>query len=151
MSDLGAHAIGDFLIDFVSLPALGQSQITWPITINVGTKEQASTRIPNPSVTTAMLITENAKVQREASQELRRGQTEQAKQRIQNQIDHMTSSANAKSYEQEINHLNKILAGIEREDANRMSKSLYEDSNLNIRGRNRDYERQSRSRGKRDF
>jgi hypothetical protein len=97
------------------------------------------------------LITENAKVQREASQELRRGQTEQAKQRIQNQIDHMTSSPNAEHYEQEINHLNKILAGIEREDANRMSKSLYEDSNLNIRGRNRDQERQERSRGKRDF
>jgi Ca-activated chloride channel family protein len=151
LADLGTHAIGDFLIDFVSLPALEQSQITWPITINVGTREQASTRIPNPSVTTAMLITENAKVQREASQELRRGQTEQAKQRIQNQIDHMTTSPNANSYEQEINHLNKILAGIEREDANRMSKSLYEDSNLNIRGRNRDYERQSRSRGKRDF
>ena len=98
-----------------------------------------------------MLITENAKVQREASHELRRGQTGEAKQRIQNQINHMTSSPNAKHYEQEINHLNKILAGIEREDANRMSKSLYEDSNLNIRGRNKDQERQERSRGKRDF
>ena len=151
MADLGTHAIGDFLIDFTSLPALEQCQITWPITINVGTREQASTRISNPTVTTAMLITENAKVQREASQELRRGQTEEAKQRIQNQIDHMTSSPNAKHYEQEINHLNKILAGIEREDANRMSKSLYEDSNLNIRGRNRDQERQKRSRGKREF
>ena len=37
-----------------------------------------------------MLITENAKVQREASEELRRGQTEQAKERIQNQIDQLT-------------------------------------------------------------
>jgi hypothetical protein len=55
------------------------------------------------------------------------------------------------SDEQEINHLYKILAGIEREDANRMSESFHEESNLNIRGRNRDQARQERSRGKRDF
>jgi hypothetical protein len=66
LADLGTHAIGDFLIDFVSLPTLEQSQITWPITINVGTKEQASTRVPNPTVTTVMLITASSKVQCEA-------------------------------------------------------------------------------------
>jgi Ca-activated chloride channel family protein len=151
LENLGQHAIGDFLIDFVALPSLEQSNITWPISVNVGTQDQAKSRIPNPTVTTAMLITESAKAQREASQSLRRGQTQEATQAIQEQLDRMSNLPNRELFENEIAHLTKLVKGIKEQDANRMSKSLYEDSASSLRGRNRDQMRQERSRGKRDF
>lgn len=151
MESLGEHAIGDFLIDFVTVPNLEQSNITWPISVNVGSVDQAKSRIPNPTVTTAMLITESAKAQRDASENLRRGETKEATQRIQERIDHMSTLANRELFEDEIAHLTKLVKGIEQQDANRMSKSLSEDSAANLRGRNRDQMRQQRSRGKRDF
>ena len=151
MADLGAHAIGDFLIDFVSLPALEQSQITWPISVNVGTEAQAKTRIPNPTVTTAMLITESAKAQREASEYLRRGDTEQAGRQINEQLERISNLPNRELFQDEIDHLTKVARGIKEQDANRMRKSMYEDSTSNLRGRNRDQLRQVRSRGKRNF
>jgi Ca-activated chloride channel family protein len=151
LENLGQHAIGDFLIDFVALPSLEQSNITWPISVNVGTQDQAKSRIPNPTVTTAMLITESAKAQREASQSLRRGQTQEATQAIQEQLDRISNLPNRELFENEIAHLTKLVKGIKEQDANRMSKSLYEDSASSLRGRNRDQMRQERSRGKRDF
>ncbi len=151
IESLGEHALGDFLIDFVTLPTLEQSNITWPICVNVGTEDQAKSRIPNPTVTTAMLITQSAKAQREASENLRRGETKKAAQKIQEQLDHMSNLPNRELVEDEIIHLTKLIKGIQEQDANRMSKSLYEDSASNLRGRNRDQVRQQRSRGKRDF
>jgi Ca-activated chloride channel family protein len=151
IQSLGEHALGDFLIDFVTLPNLEQSNITWPICVNVGSVDQVKSRIPNPTVTTAMLITESAKVQREASEHLRRGNTHEATKGIQERLDHMSTLPNRELVEDEIAHLTKLIKGIEQQDANRMSKSLYEDSASNLRGRNRDQMRQARSRGKRDF
>ncbi len=72
LSELGQHTIGDFVFEFVSMPALEQSKVTWPITVNVGTSSEASARVADPTVTTAVLITESAKAQREASENLRR-------------------------------------------------------------------------------
>ncbi len=151
IGSLGEHALGDFLIDFVTVANLEQSNITWPICVNVGTEDQAKSRIPNPTVTTAMLITQSAKAQREASENLRRGETKEAAQKIQERLDHMSTLPNRELVEDEIIHLTKLIKGIQEQDANRMSKSLYEDSASNLRGRNRDQVRQQRSRGKRDF
>ncbi len=151
IESLGEHTLGDFLIDFVTLPGLEQSNITWPICVNVGSVDQAKSRIPNPTVTTAMLITQSAKAQREVSENLRRGETKEAAQKIQERLDHMSTLPNRELVEDEIIHLTKLIKGIQEQDANRMSKSLYEDSASNLRGRNRDQVRQQRSRGKRDF
>jgi len=151
LENLGQHAIGDFLIDFVALPSLVQSNITWPICVNVGTQDEVNSRIPNPTVTTATLTTESAKTQRDASEHLRRGNTQQASQQIHEQLERMSNLPNRELFQDEIDHLTKLVKGIEEQDANRMSKSLYEDSTSNLRGRNRDQMRQDRSRGKRDF
>ena len=160
--DLGQHTIGDFVFDFVSLPALEQSQVTWPITVNVGTSDEASVRVADPSVTTAVLITESAKAQREASENLRKGLTDAASTNIQERIDRFgellvnlpdTEESNVVrvSLQREIDHLNKLARGIKFRDANLMSKSLSEESAAGLRGRNRDVSRMDRSRGKRDF
>lgn len=162
ISDLGQHTIGDFVFDFVSLPALEQSQVTWPITVNVGTIHEASVRVADPTVTTAVLITESAKAQREASENLRNGLTDAASATIQERIDRFgellvtlpdTKESNVVrvNLQHEIDHLNKLARGIEFEDANLMSKSLSEESTAGLRGRNRDESRRDRSRGKRDF
>jgi len=162
ISDLGQHTIGDFVFDFVSLPALEQSQVTWPITVNVGTSDEVSVRVADPSVTTAVLITESAKAQREASENLRNGLTDAASTNIQDRIDRFgellvtlpdTEESNVVrvSLQREIDHLNKLARGIKFEDANLMSKSLSEESTAGLRGRNRDENRRDRSRGKRDF
>jgi hypothetical protein len=162
ISDLGQHTIGDFVFDFVSLPALEQSQVTWPITVNVGTSDEASVRVADPSVTTAVLITESAKAQREASENLRKGLTDAASTNIQERIDSFgellvtlpdTEESNVVrvSLQREIDHLNKLARGIKFRDANLMSKSLSEESAAGLRGRNRDVSRMDRSRGKRDF
>lgn len=162
ISDLGQHTIGDFVFDFVSLPALEQSQVTWPITVNVGTSTEASVRVADPTVTTAVLITESAKAQREASENLRHGRTAAASANIQERIDRFgellvtlpdTEESNVVrvNLQREIDHLNKLARGIEFKDANLMSKSLSEESTAGLRGRNRDESRMERSRGKRDF
>jgi len=162
ISDLGQHAIGDFVFDFVSLPALEQSQVTWPITVNVGTSDEASVRVADPTVTTAVLITESAKAQCEASENLRKGFTDAASASIQERIDRFgklmvtlpdTEESNVVrvSLQYEIDHLNKLARGIESEDANLMSKSLSEESTAGLRGRNRDESRRDRAREKRDF
>ena len=162
ISDLGQHTIGDFVFDFVSLPALEQSQVTWPITVNVGTSDEASIRVADPIVTTAVLITESAKAQREASENLRNGLTDAASTNIQDRIDRFgellvtlpdTEESNVVrvSLQREIDHLSKLVRGIKFRDANLMSKSLSEESTAGLRGRNRDENRRDRSRGKRDF
>jgi len=162
INDLGQHTIGDFVFDFVSLPALEQSKVTWPITVNVGTSDEVSVRVADPTVTTAVLITESAKAQREASENLRKGLTDAASANIQERIDRFgellvtlpdTEESNVVrvKLQYEIDHLNKLARGIEFEDANLMSKSLSEESTAGLRGRNRDESRRDRSRGKRDF
>jgi hypothetical protein len=98
-----------------------------------------------------MLITESAKTQRDAGEHLRRGNTQQASQQIHEQLERMSNLPNRELFQDEIDHLTKLIKGIEEQDANRMSKSLYEDSASSLRGRNRDQVRQQRSRGKRDF
>lgn len=162
IGNLGQHTIGDFVFDFVSLPALEQSQVTWPITVNVGTSDEASVRVADPTVTTAVLITESAKAQREASENLRKGLTDAASTNIQERIDSFgellvtlpdTEESNVVrvNLQREIDHLDKLARGIKFEDANLMSKSLSEESAAGLRGRNRDESRMDRSRGKRDF
>ena len=162
IGNLGQHTIGDFVFDFVSLPALEQSQVTWPITVNVGTSDEASVRVADPTVTTAVLITESAKAQREAIENLRKGLTDAASANIQDRIDRFgellvnlpdTEESNVVrvSLQREVDHLDKLARGIKFEDANLMSKSLSEESTAGLRGRNRDENRRDRSRGKRDF
>ena len=162
IGNLGQHTIGDFVFDFVSLPALEQSQVTWPITVNVGTSDEASVRVADPTVTTAVLITESAKAQREASENLRKGLTDAASANIQERIDRFgellvtlpeTEESNdvRVKLQYEIDHLNKLARGIESKDANLMSKSLSEESTAGLRGRNRDESRRDRARGKRGF
>lgn len=162
IGNLGQHTIGDFVFDFVSLPALEQSQVTWPITVNVGTSDEASVRVADPTVTTAVLITESAKAQREASENLRKGLTDAASANIQERIDRFgellvtlpdTEESNVVrvNLQREIDHLDKLARGIKFEDANLMSKSLSEESTAGLRGRNRDENRRDRSREKRDF
>jgi Ca-activated chloride channel family protein len=162
LSELGQHTIGDFVFEFVSMPALEQSKVTWPITVNVGTSSEASARVADPTVTTAVLITESAKAQREASENLRNGLTDAASTNIQERIDRFgellvtlpdTKESNVVrvNLQREIDHLSKLARGIEFNDANLMSKSLSEESTAGLRGRNRDESRINRSRGKRDF
>jgi Ca-activated chloride channel family protein len=162
LSELGQHTIGDFVFEFVSMPALEQSKVTWPITVNVGTSSEASARVADPTVTTAVLITESAKAQREASENLRNGLTDAASANIQERIDRFgelmvtlpdTEESNVVrvNLQREIDHLNKLARGIEFNDANLMSKSLSEESAAGLRGRNRDEARRDRSREKRDF
>jgi Ca-activated chloride channel family protein len=162
LSELGQHTIGDFVFEFVSMPALEQSKVTWPITVNVGTSSEASARVADPTVTTAVLITESAKAQREASENLRNGLTEAASANIQERIDRFgellktlpdTEDSNVVrvSLQREIDHLSKLARGIEFNDANLMSKSLSEESTAGLRGRNRDEARRDRVREKRDF
>lgn len=162
MSELGQHTIGNFVFDFVSLPALEQSQVTWPISVNVGTSSEAGARVADPTVTTAVLITESAKAQREASENLRNGRTDAASANIQERVDRFNgllaalpegaeSQVVRANLQSEIDHLNKLARGIEFEDANLMSKSLFEESTANLRGRNRDAVRKERARGKRGF
>ncbi|MCF8530938.1 MAG: VWA domain-containing protein [Candidatus Nanopelagicales bacterium] len=162
MSELGQQKIGDFVVEFVSLPALEQSKVTWPITVNVGTSSEASSRVADPTVTTAVLITESAKAQREASENLRKGRKEEASANIQSRVERFTellaalpegdeSQAARANLQREIDHLNKLEYGIQHQEANLMSKSLYEESTANLRGRNKDDVRRDRARDKRDF
>ena len=53
---LGHHALATFTIDYVAMPDLVAQVVTWPVAVNVVPGDEASGRVPDPTVTTARLL-----------------------------------------------------------------------------------------------
>lgn len=162
LANLGMHTLGEFVLDYVTLPDLTARTVTWPITVNVVSRQDASRRIPNPTVTTAALLAEVTKAKAEAVQALGEGDVERAATIIGDSQTRVRSSKQAilsrhpeckdvaDRLDEEAEQLGKLAQSAREFGVDRSRKSLIEDISMNARGRD-DIERRSRARKRRDF
>lgn len=162
LESLGQHAIGDFVLDYVSLPAIESKTITWPITVNVVPGSEAALRMPNPIVTTAALIAEVTNAKREASEALVQGDAKRAERLIRTEVDKLGAAVIAMDrdhdraveicgrLDEERDQLEKLARAARHRSAKEASLSLMEDLSMNLRGRN-DEKHRKRARERRDF
>lgn len=162
LARLGTHVLGDLVLDYVTLPDLTAHTVTWPITVNVVSGQEASRRIPDPTVTTAALLAEVTKAKAEAAQALGEGDTERAATIIGDTQTRVRSSKQAilsrhpgrkdvaDRLDEEADQLGKLERSAREFGIDRSRKSLMEDISMNARGRD-DIERRSRARKRREF
>lgn len=162
IAGLGLHALAEVMIDYVTLPDLTAQTITWPVTVNVVPGDQASGRVPDPSVTTARLLAEANNAKRDAREALDKGDAATAARMMQEQStrllgaiadipDAVPQAAELKArLVEEEEQLAKLARGAQEHDAILASKSFMEDYSMNARGRN-DATRRGRARSKREF
>ena len=162
VADLGHHQLAEFTIDYVTLPDLASQTITWPMAVNVVPGDEASGRVPDPTVTTARLLAETTRAKKEATEALGHGDSDTAARlmtvqsgllgaaliAISDDLPAATELRSRLGEEQE--QLDKLARGAREQDAFRSRKSFMEDVAMESRGRN-DTIRRNRSRGKRDF
>ena len=159
---LGHHHLADIAIEYVALPELVQQTITWPLAVNVVPGDEASGRIPDPTVVTARLLAETTEAKRQATEALGLDDSATAaslldaqRSRLQDIIVRMELNtpddvALRDRLDEEAEQLYKLAQGAREREAHMSRKSLMEDLNMEISGKNT-YERRQRSRGKRDF
>lgn len=162
LESLGQHVIGDFVLDYVSLPAIEAKTITWPITVNVVPGSEAALRMPNPIVSTATLLAEVTQAKREASEALGRGDIEHAHTLMRREADKLSAAVGSLNQddqrtkdvcgrlEEERDQLEKLARAARQRSAREANLSLMEDVSMNQRGRN-DQIRRQRARDRRDF
>ena len=159
---LGHHQLATFTIEYVTLPELVSETITWPMAVNVVPGDEASGRVPNPTVTTARLLAESTKAKKEASEALERGDSAGASRIMTRRADLLRRAAagidptvpdavelRGRLSEEEA-QARKLARSAQQRDAMTSRKSFMEDIQMESRGRN-DQTRRDRSRGKRDF
>ena len=159
---LGHHQLAEFTIDYVTLPDLVAQTITWPMAVNVVPGEEASGRVPDPTVTTARLLAEATRAKKEATEALGHGDSDTAARLMAVQSDLLgaaipcipDSAADAvelrSRLSEEREQLDKLARGAREQDAFRSRKSFMEDVAMESRGRN-DQVRRTRTRSKREF
>ena len=162
LAALGHHQLAEFTIDYVTLPDLVAQTITWPMAVNVVPGDEASGRVPDPTVTTARLLAEATRAKKEATEALGHGDADSAARlmteqsgRLQAAIpriaDSMPNAAELRSrLAEEREQLEKLARGAREQDAFQLRKSFVEDVAMESRGRN-DQVRRNRARSKRDF
>jgi len=162
MESLGIAHLGDFVLDYVTLPDLAAHTLTWPITVNVVSPEDAANRVPDPSVTTARLLAEVAQAKAEAADALSSGDRDLAGELIQRKASQIRKAKEdllqrtpdrsdlADRLDEEADHLDKLERAARERESRASIKSLVEDAAMNSRGRG-DAQRRQRARGKREF
>jgi len=162
LASLGLHHLADLRIEYVALPEVTQQTITWPLAVNVVPGDEASGRIPDPSVVTARLLAETTEAKKKAVDSLRRFDTDSAVEVLEQQTKklrgHLESlDPNSPEFEglsdrlaEEQTQLEKLTRGAQVQPAAYSSKSMMEDIAMESTGRN-DPRRRKRSREKRDF
>lgn len=159
---LGHHQLATFTIEYVTLPGLASETITWPMAVNVVPGDEASGRVPNPTVTTARLLAESTRAKKEASEALLRGDGDGASRIMSRRADVLRRAAadidptvpNAAELRTRLSEeeaqARKLARSAQERDAMTSRKSFMEDIQMESRGRN-DQARRDRSRGRRDF
>ncbi len=160
---LGPYALGDIVVDYVSLPGLESKTITWPVTVNVASEELAGARLPNPIVTTAVLLANATEAKRAAAEALGNGETQRADRIFAEQAEVIAEAARAARQpphadrpeladrlDEERAQLDKLAHAARERDAWQSRKSLIEDVSMNLRGRG-DQQRRERARKRREF
>jgi Ca-activated chloride channel family protein len=162
LAALGLHELAQIAIEYVALPDIVQEVVTWPVMVNVVPGDEAAGRLPNPTVTSARLLAETAKVKRGAAEALRRGEGDEAAGMLLHQMhalmdallpinpEHPEGAAVAERLREEIDQLDKLERGTREMAAEVAGKSLMEDAMLQMRGID-DTAKRQRSRSKRDF
>lgn len=160
LAALGHHHLADVIIDYVALPDLVRQAIIWPLAVNVVPGDEASNRIPDPSVATARLLAETTEAKRQANEALRKGDSATAADLMTEQstrlrewlggLDHTAPVGIRMRLCEEASQAEKLAEGARLHGADIMRKSMMEDLNMELRGRN-DVQRRERSRSKREF
>lgn len=159
---LGHHQLAEFTISYVSIPDLVAQTITWPMAVNVVPGDEASGRVPDPTVTTARLLAEATRAKKDAAEALQNGDSQTAQVLMTDQLTRMqaamsgipddapNSAALRGRIEEEAEQVQRLARGAEHMPAPMASKSFVEDWSMNSRGRN-DAVRRNRARSKREF
>jgi Ca-activated chloride channel family protein len=159
---LGHHQLATFTIDYVTLPDLVSQTITWPMAVNVVPGDEASGRVPDPTVTTARLLAETTRAKKQATEALSHGDSDTAARLMNEQSgilgaamhgisDAVPNAAELRSrLGEEQQQLDKLARGAREQETFRSRKSFMEDVAMESSGRN-DAARRNRSRNKRDF
>jgi Ca-activated chloride channel family protein len=162
MGALGLSELATFTLEYVALPELASQVITWPIAVNVVPGDEAARRIANPTVTTARLIAESTKVKRNASEAIRRGETQEATALMSEQAQRLRDAKAAVPDEAEDAETLKQRLELEAEQSEKLArsamlrearqsiKSFDEDRYTGDFGRN-DWDRMLRRRQARDW
>ncbi|MHB1213185.1 MAG: hypothetical protein ACYC0W_13165, partial [Candidatus Nanopelagicales bacterium] len=136
--------------------------IPGPRAVNVVPGDEASGRVPDPTVTTARLLLEAANAKKQAAEELRHGDVDGAVAMLRLQSDHITGALRAIDDDapgadalrallaEEAEQVERLRRGAREMPAAMAAKSMTEDWTNQARGRN-DVDRKRRNRGKRDF
>lgn len=159
MAQLGAAHVADLVIDYIALPQLEAQTLSWPVAVNVVPGDEASQRIPDPTVVMARLLAEVTGAKQKASDALLSGDSvgaativeAQAQRLGQAMITFGADRADIKSrLSAEQAQLTKLAKGAREREAMTSRKSFLEDMNLDNRGIV-DGERRTRARSKREF
>jgi Ca-activated chloride channel family protein len=115
--------LAQIAIEYVALPDILQEVVSWPVMVNVVPGDEAAGRLPNPTVTSARLLAETAKVKRSAAEALRRGDSDEAAGMLLHQMhtlmdallpinsEHPEGAAVAERLREEIEQLDKLERG----------------------------------------
>ena len=159
---LGAQGIATLAIEYVVLPDLESQRITWPISINVVPGDQASHRIPDPTVTTARLIAEVNRTKKDASEALRVGNIDRAAHLMDTEALRLSEAADAlpsgtpeaddlrTRLHEEAEQARKLATGAREREAHLARKSFEEDRYYGDRWIN-DTARSRERRNRRDW
>lgn len=162
IATLGLQQLATFTIEYVVLPELAAQAITWPLSVNVVPGDQAAGRVPDPTVVTARLIAEATRAKKEASEDLRRGDSSSAARRMDAEAGRLAraisevpaTAPNAAELHSRLSEeqaqLGKLARSARERDATTSRKSFVEDVSMEAQGRN-DRIRRERRRLKRDF
>lgn len=154
---LGPITIGGFILDYVTLPELQSRTVHWPITVNVVSGDERSAHLPDPTVTSAMLLAEVTTAKKVASDALGEGDGQRAQEIMASNAERVRTSARAISeqhpdqgelaarLEEEAEQLDRLADSARRRSAQYSRKTLMEDISMNARGRD-DQVRRSRAR-----
>lgn len=149
-------------IQYVAMPDLLQWVVAWPVMVNVVPGDEAASRVPNSTVTSARLLAATAKVKGEASRALSEGDVDRAVGLMQAQATSVSdfrfgiddsSPETAPIRErltEEAEQLQRLVTDDQERDRILAMKSMAEDTNLQSRGCD-DKERRTGNRRKRDF
>jgi Ca-activated chloride channel family protein len=143
MASLGLAQIAELSLQYVELPGLDSHTITVPIAVNVVPGDEASGRIPDPTVTTEVAFQQAQNARRDAAEALRRGDTESASR--------MLGDAGAALYaalpmappmlagdiSAEVAELNELADRASWDDSNRVAKANYSSWHASTRRRGR--------------
>jgi len=154
---LGPTTIGTFILDYVSLPGLQARTVNWPITVNVVSGDERSSRLPDPTVTTAKLLAEVTQAKQDAADALGQGDGSRAEEIMTSNAERVRASAKALAerhpdrrelsarLDEEAEQLDQLAAAARQRGLQYSRKSLMEDISMNTRGRD-DQVRRARAR-----